>query len=96
MCVISKADEFSSGVVRRTAHRLGCGGTSTAPEIVLDGDGHFHGAFMCPVCYLAYHLKFNDIMTGPAFRARCNPCAPMPMNEMTKELLPVMMSSWNS
>ena len=77
--VISKADEFSSGVVRRTAHRLGCGGTSTAPEIVLDGDAHFHGAFMCPVCYLAYHLRFNELATGPAFRARSDPSAPMPM-----------------
>ena len=91
--VISKGDDNSSGVVRRTAHRVGCGGTSTAPEIVLDGDGDFHGAFMCPVCYLAYHQRFNEIKTGPAFRARCNPCAPMRMNEVTKELrarLPAM------
>ena len=29
--VISKGDDDSSGVVRRTAHRLGCGGTSLAP-----------------------------------------------------------------
>jgi len=84
--VISKADEFSSGVVRRTAHRLGCGGTSTAPEIVLDGDGRFHGAFMCPVCYVAYHLRFNELATGPAFRARSDSSAPMPMDQVSKEL----------
>ena len=70
--VLSKGDSDNTGVSRRCGHRIGCKGRCGAAEIVFDANLRFHGAFMCPVCYMDFHLRVSSIASGPVFRSRRN------------------------